>query len=189
MLLRSPGDGAVSVASLPRLPINPEPSLPPPFLGGTSDSRARLDVGAAFREAQPTEAGLPRMERLPTPDPETGSRSDYETHEVFEDEHGEVRRSLILAVQTLACLSPFPGVAVVVFVGITTDDAQSGDRVQDGHYPDADHELLQLVSPRLSLLLNQLPQPEQRDESGDQEGRTDQQEHAKRGENENTKVE
>jgi len=136
-------------------------------LGHAAAAASAADTASA---EQPAGQALPRADRLAGPYPHAGRDSHHQRHEVFEHEHGVYRLGVRVGFRAWArqvghAVGHVPGLVVVA-----PDDDGRGNGVQDADYADADHELLQLV--RLAaahLLLDDVPDAEQRHEPAQQE--------------------
>jgi hypothetical protein len=143
----------------------------------------------------------PAREGLAGPDPEAAGDADDHGHQVLDHEDLEVRlpaevaspvahgagdRVELLGARAQAHLH-VPGEHPVVEVGLLVeeagDDDEGGHRVQDGEYPDAYHELLQLVGLR-AVVFHDRADAEERDEAREEEGRPEDEVHAEGGQDE-----
>jgi len=121
----------------------------------------------------------PGVHSLPGPDPEPGCNSHSEGHEVLEHEDGEVGGgSKMLRDAGGAEIAFLPRGDGEDFVEADGDDSAGGDDVQNAEDPDLNHKLLELVdlggAAGTALGLHDVPDAEEADEAGGEEGNSDQ---------------
>ena len=125
--------------------------------------------------AKSCEEVSPGIQSLAGPDPEAGSDSDSQTHEVLEHQHGEVGVGLVTsrpAVRTGVAGLPLLGEHQ--FIEPAGNHCPCWDNVEHTEYSNLDHQLFKFINlGSAALFFDDVPDLEQADEACGEEGDTE----------------